>query len=141
MITFEIWIDGNKICLAGHEQAISLHASLALPPGAAMPHFAVTGMIQSQATLIEDHSWVACTIPISSEVLIKVVDSMEPDRAAELRSLFGTRLHPSYKELFCSFCGRSQKDVRHLCEGIGGNICDECVETCQESISAKAEPT
>ena len=133
MINFEIWINGQKVCLAGHEKAISLQASLALPPGASSPHFAAIGMIQLQANLIEENSWVSCIVPVNSEVLIKVVDSGVPTTPTEVLSTFGTRLHPAYKELYCSFCGRNQKDVEFMCEGMAGNICNECIETCQEA--------
>ncbi|MEO6458432.1 MAG: ClpX C4-type zinc finger protein, partial [Chloroflexia bacterium] len=40
---------------------------------------------------------------------------------------------PQYR---CSFCGKSQEDVRRLIAGPGAvYICDECVELCQEIIN------
>src|SRR5439155_8256768 len=39
---------------------------------------------------------------------------------------------PQYR---CSFCGKSQEDVRRLVAGPGSvYICDECVELCREII-------
>ncbi len=38
-------------------------------------------------------------------------------------------------ELFCSFCGKSQDDVKKLVAGPGVYICDECIELCNEIIS------
>ena len=35
----------------------------------------------------------------------------------------------------CSFCGKSQKDVRKLIAGPGVFICDECVDLCSDIIS------
>jgi hypothetical protein len=36
------------------------------------------------------------------------------------------------KKLHCSFCGKSEKEVRKLAAGPGGiHICDECVAACQ----------
>jgi ClpX C4-type zinc finger len=137
MISFEIWIDNKKICIAGHEQAIVLHTSLALMPGGPNPHLSVTGSIQSQPNLIEENSWVSSSVPVGSEVLIKVVDSEIPTSPTKVNSAFGTRLHPSHKELFCSFCARNQKDVEFMCEGMGGNICNECVETCLEACKSR----
>jgi ATP-dependent Clp protease ATP-binding subunit ClpX len=36
--------------------------------------------------------------------------------------------------LHCSFCGKSQKQVRKLIAGPGAYICDECVELCNEIL-------
>ncbi len=38
------------------------------------------------------------------------------------------------KQLKCSFCGKSQDQVRRLVAGPGVNICDECVELCADII-------
>lgn len=38
------------------------------------------------------------------------------------------------KQLKCSFCGKSQEQVRRLIAGPGVYICDECIELCQEII-------
>jgi ATP-dependent Clp protease ATP-binding subunit ClpX len=43
--------------------------------------------------------------------------------------------------LKCSFCGKSQKQVRKLIAGPGVYICDECIELCNEIIEEElAEP-
>ena len=34
----------------------------------------------------------------------------------------------------CSFCGKSQKQVKKLIAGPGVYICDECIELCNEII-------
>src|SRR5256886_9796432 len=42
----------------------------------------------------------------------------------------------------CSFCGKSQDQVRRLIAGPGAvYICDECVELCREIISEETTPT
>ena len=40
----------------------------------------------------------------------------------------------SDKQLRCSFCGKSQDQVRRLIAGPNVFICDECIELCQEII-------
>lgn len=42
------------------------------------------------------------------------------------------------KLLYCSFCGKSQHDVKKLIAGPSVYICDECVDLCQDIISAEA---
>ena len=39
------------------------------------------------------------------------------------------------KDLCCSFCGKSQKEVRKLIAGPSVYICDECVELCNDIIT------
>jgi ATP-dependent Clp protease ATP-binding subunit ClpX len=43
------------------------------------------------------------------------------------------------KDLCCSFCGKSQKEVRKLIAGPSVYICDECVELCFEIITEDFE--
>jgi hypothetical protein len=37
--------------------------------------------------------------------------------------------------LFCSFCGKSQDQIRKLVAGPNCSICDECVEICADIVS------
>ena len=41
--------------------------------------------------------------------------------------------------LDCSFCGKSQRDVRKLIAGPGAYICDECVTLCNEIMSEESD--
>ena len=41
--------------------------------------------------------------------------------------------------LKCSFCGKSQKQVKKLIAGPGVYICDECIELCNEIIESEVE--
>jgi ATP-dependent Clp protease ATP-binding subunit ClpX len=43
------------------------------------------------------------------------------------------------KNLSCSFCGRSEDDVKNLIRGIAGNICDECIEMCHTIVNANTQ--
>jgi ATP-dependent Clp protease ATP-binding subunit ClpX len=43
------------------------------------------------------------------------------------------------KDLCCSFCGKSQKEVRKLIAGPSVYICDECVELCNDIIADEHE--
>ena len=47
------------------------------------------------------------------------------------------------EQLLCSFCGKSQRQVKKLIAGPGVYICDECIDLCneiidEESVSATA---
>ncbi|MEG0388606.1 MAG: ClpX C4-type zinc finger protein, partial [Niameybacter sp.] len=43
------------------------------------------------------------------------------------------------KQLRCSFCGKSQDQVRRLIAGPQVYICDECIELCSEIIEEEFE--
>ncbi|MCR3759488.1 ATP-dependent Clp protease ATP-binding subunit ClpX [Clostridium felsineum] len=45
------------------------------------------------------------------------------------------------KQLRCSFCGKSQDQVKRLIAGPGVYICDECIELCSEIIADEFEET
>src|SRR5436305_13473528 len=38
------------------------------------------------------------------------------------------------EQLLCSFCGKSQRQVKKLIAGPGVYICDECIDLCHEII-------
>ncbi len=44
-------------------------------------------------------------------------------------------------DLFCSFCGKSQKEVTKLIAGPAVYICDECIQLCSEIIEEESEQT
>ena len=41
--------------------------------------------------------------------------------------------------LICSFCNRSQEEVRKLIAGPAVYICDECIELCNEIIREEVD--
>jgi len=43
------------------------------------------------------------------------------------------------KLLFCSFCGKSQHEVRKLIAGPSVYICDECVDLCNDIIREEVQ--
>jgi len=44
----------------------------------------------------------------------------------------------SNEQLLCSFCGKSQRQVKKLIAGPGVYICDECIELCNDIIAEEA---
>lgn len=51
----------------------------------------------------------------------------------------GGRTEDNGKLLYCSFCGKSQHEVRKLIAGPSVFICDECVELCNDIIREEIE--
>ena len=50
-----------------------------------------------------------------------------------------TKSGDSKNTLYCSFCGKSQHEVRKLIAGPTVFICDECVDLCQEIINEESQ--
>ncbi|NDC36903.1 MAG: ATP-dependent Clp protease ATP-binding subunit ClpX, partial [Proteobacteria bacterium] len=48
---------------------------------------------------------------------------------------FGRRNH----NLVCSFCGKTQEEVRKLVAGPGVYICDECVDLCNDILTEELD--
>src|SRR6201993_4810900 len=58
-----------------------------------------------------------------------------------LRRKWGGRIGDGGDLLKCSFCGKSQKQVKKLIAGPGVYICDECIDLCNEIIEEElSEP-
>jgi len=53
----------------------------------------------------------------------------------------GTAGGDSKNTLYCSFCGKSQHEVRKLIAGPTVFICDECVELCMDIIREENKTT
>ena len=53
----------------------------------------------------------------------------------------GTNGADSKNTLYCSFCGKSQHEVRKLIAGPTVFICDECVELCMDIIREENKST
>jgi ATP-dependent Clp protease ATP-binding subunit ClpX len=45
------------------------------------------------------------------------------------------RKDDSTEDLLCSFCGKSQDEVKKLIAGPSVYICDECIQLCNEIIA------
>ena len=45
-----------------------------------------------------------------------------------------TKDNTSDKLLYCSFCGKSQHEVKKLIAGPSVFICDECIDLCNEIV-------
>ena len=51
------------------------------------------------------------------------------------------KTHESNEQLLCSFCGKSQRQVKKLIAGPGVYICDECIDLCNEIIAKHTNQT
>ncbi len=50
-----------------------------------------------------------------------------------------TKKEDANDNLFCSFCGKNQKEVKKLIAGPAVYICDECIQLCGEIIEEESE--
>ena len=45
----------------------------------------------------------------------------------------------TFGNLVCSFCGKSQREIKKLIAGPTVHICDECIELCNDIIREEAQ--
>jgi ClpX C4-type zinc finger/Glyoxalase superfamily protein len=69
----------------------------------------------------------------SWNILSAKIDAAVP-RAGDERALSPPVSGEPAKILYCSFCAKSQHDVRKLIAGPSVFICDECVELCEDIV-------
>ncbi len=69
--------------------------------------------------------------------LYGVILIFSPGIESHLPEFFMTKEDPK-NTLYCSFCGKSQHDVRKLIAGPTVFICDECVDLCTDIIKEEA---
>ncbi|MBW2364544.1 MAG: ATP-dependent Clp protease ATP-binding subunit ClpX, partial [Deltaproteobacteria bacterium] len=50
-----------------------------------------------------------------------------------------TKKDDTNDNLFCSFCGKNQKEVMKLIAGPAVYICNECIQLCSEIIEEESE--
>jgi hypothetical protein len=71
-------------------------------------------------------------------VLSAKIEATEPPASDERSVSVAARNEPAPpKTLYCSFCGKSQHEVRKLIRGPTSLICDECVDICTEVVEDK----
>jgi hypothetical protein len=63
---------------------------------------------------------------------------MSPQKAKEFGLI--DKVFREKNTLYCSFCGKSQHEVRKLIAGPTVFICDECVELCMDIIREESSP-
>jgi hypothetical protein len=68
-------------------------------------------------------------------ILSAKIEAAEPPASGERSPSTGAQNDPaSPKTLYCSFCGKSQHEVRKLIAGPGVYICDGCVDLCTDIV-------
>jgi hypothetical protein len=81
----------------------------------------------------------------SWNILSAKIEAAEPPQSAKppgsdnrLLSVAAEKKPPPPKTLYCSFCGKSQHEVRKLIAGPTVFICDECVALCTDIVDGRA---
>jgi len=98
------------------------------------PHTIVSANIRNSDGTSEAAEWGSCCLEIGDRVEVEIIDADTVDPPEKITS-FGTRIHPTEEdELFCSFCGKSQRHAKQMIRGPAANACDECIGILYESL-------
>jgi hypothetical protein len=137
MLCYEVWVNGERRYLAGHNQMNSLQASLYATKLGGPYYLAVRAEVQSSESLKEDARWPFSPVKVGDEVRIKLLESESADQPEKMVS-FGTKFHEGEKILYCSFCGQNQEQAKRLVAGFGANVCSDCFKLLEEIFSEQA---
>lgn len=92
---------------------------------------------RARITRYDEGSWSAEQLPEN-----RTVQTLTACAAVERGQSFVARIGEGADLLKCSFCGKTQKQVKKLIAGPGVYICDECIDLCNEIIEEElTEPT
>ena len=127
MFCYEISINGEKKNCIGHEDMESIHASVYYNILGSQPHMTNSIDVRISEDCVQSLRWKYDQLKVGDEVSIRLIDCDNPDAPDETVS-FGTLLHDTgKKEIFCSFCGRSEDESEVIFSDKGANICGVCV--------------
>lgn len=127
MFCLEISINGKRMYTAGHEHMEKMRASLYLVKSGTRL-FVVDGELAQVGSLTENVLWPSVEPKINDEITIRLVECEMPDKPTSVKS-YGTKTSPTGgKVLYCSFCGKSQEEVKKLVAGPHANVCSECMK-------------
>lgn len=128
MLCFDILVNGKKVCTVGHKDMELIQSSILYHFAMPNPHMSSSIQLTTSDELTKNARWNTGYLKIGDEVCIRLIESNTPDSPDEIVPS-SSRLHPiPKKELFCSFCDRSENDVKRLLNHPAANVCDECVE-------------
>jgi hypothetical protein len=138
MLCYEVWVNGERVCVAGAEGMSGMQALLARPGDGNAALFLVSGDTVPSKTLRETYEWLGRELHANDEVRIRLVESDSPDRPESVKS-FGTKKEETgTKKVFCSFCGQGQDETKKIVAGFQANVCSECFELLGEIFNEKA---
>lgn len=69
----------------------------------------------------------------------KVLSGIEQETASKLETKKKPKVSKKQSEVRCSFCGKLSEDVSKIIAGPNVNICNECIEICNEILADDLE--
>lgn len=133
MRCLEIWLNGQRVKLIGHPDALMLAAEVAVwakysSPGKA-EFLQAHAIVWKEGTQAKDHLWDMPDISVGDEVLIRLVESEAPEPPTYDMVDYGIRLPPPLGDPSgcCSFCGAQASHRKKMFNGPKVRICDACV--------------
>jgi hypothetical protein len=130
MICFEVYINGQKVCLAGvgDDGVLSVMASFIASSESQRTDFRVGGLIKVDAEIQQQVEWIDREVNVGDDITIKIVESENYDTPMNGRTQY----------LQCSFCRKKQEEVSKLIAGSNNYICNECVVSYSQVITEGA---
>jgi len=140
MFAFRVSRNGKVLCTIGHAKAESLHVSLSRSGKAPEALLFAHAFLAPTDELRIWQQWLRKPKPLKlgENISVELVDA-RPDRGFPARHS-GRKVTKRGVELYCSWCMKSEKEVKKLIAGPKVYICNECVALCNEILNDKTAP-
>lgn len=138
MLCFEVWVNGEKRYVAGHQRMHNIQTTVACRPNAEEAHIFTSVSARDENDRFKDHRWSNIPLRQGDQVTVKITDS-PPDEADQVVRYGASFYENDHKVTTCSFCGRSDKEVSHMLTHPGANVCNDCIVTLYDILDQEKE--
>jgi hypothetical protein len=140
VLSFEVWINGNKEYTVGSSEAEEFGVYLSIHPELQTDYASIeaSGYIPSESKFSDEIKWGAKNIKQGDDIEIKVVESDNPDVPSRTQQHVGL-VPESNHGMLCSNCGKSHMDIQNFVRAQRITLCDECIYAIIEAVKDEKE--
>jgi hypothetical protein len=131
MLCLSVEINGEVTTVAGAVSAETVTASVEIFPSVGESWLRVSGDVVSDDVPCADAQWLGQALKVGDVVVVRLVQSDAPVAPTLTRSDANVSGADGL-QLVCSFCGKSQAQVKKLYAGTKAMICNDCLGFMQQ---------
>ena len=125
MIGFEVSLNGKIITIAGHSEAVTLHAVLEAATSFPSVSLELTGELPPLVVA----SWGKHACRVADELRVRVIETSEVTEPVTVKQSVGELdSADSTSWPFCFLCGKSMHDVHAMVATNRAHVCDACID-------------
>jgi hypothetical protein len=128
MLAFEVWINGKKEYTVGFKDADEFGVYISSHPELQDDSASIeaSGYALSGAEFPDEINWGSKSIKVGDEVVVKLVESENPDEPMRTKHGIGLTTGCNHAML-CSICGKSDGEIKSMIRANKIAVCNECL--------------